>query len=44
MAGADVANQPHKEGRPARGGHKFLAANDRPLDRGCRRGVVQPDD
>ena len=44
VAAADVANQPHEEGRPARDGHKCLAANDRPLDRGRRCGLVQLDD
>ena len=41
---AGVANQPHEGGRPDRGGHKCLVANDRPLDRGRRRGMMQPDD
>ena len=44
VAEADVAIQPHEGGRPDRGGHKCLVANDRPLDRGRCRGVVQPDD
>ena len=41
VAGANVANQPHEEGRPARDSHKCLVANDRQLDRGRRRGVVE---
>ena len=44
VAEADVENQPHKDGRPHRGGHKCLMANDHPLDRGRRHGMVQPDD
>ena len=43
VAEADVATQPQEDGRPDRGGHKCLVANDRPLDRGRRHGVVQPD-
>ena len=44
MVEVDVANQPHEGGRPGRGGHKCLVANNCPLDRGRRRDVVQPDD
>ena len=44
VAEVDVACQPHEDGRPGRGGHKCLGANDRPIDRGRHCGVVRPDD
>ena len=44
VAEGDVACRPHEDGRPGHGGHKCLGANDRPIDRGHRRGVVRPDD
>ena len=44
VAEVDVACQPHEDGRPGRGGHKCLVANDRPIDHGRCRGVVRPDD
>ena len=43
VAEVDVACQPHEDGRPDRGVHKCLVANDCPIDRGRRRGVVRPD-
>ena len=44
VAEVDAACQPHEDGRLDRGGHKCLVANDRPIDRGRRRGVLRPDD
>ena len=44
VAGANVVNQPHEQGRPAGGVHECHVAYGRPIDRGRHRDVVHPND